>query len=304
MNGDTVGRDEVLMAARRQGLMTTRPEPAPGSGASERTLDVAGPLERPSIELMGARVDHVDGSGAIDRIMGSLDNGVGGWVITPNVDILRRIVSDPAFGRLAAQADLSIADGMPLVWASRLQGTPLPARVAASELVFPLTQRASRRGYSLFLLGGDSGTAKQTASVLLEHAPGVSIAGTYAPPVGFERDDAETRRIVTILCDATPDIVLCAFGCPKQERLMVELRRWLPRAWFIGVGGSFTIASGRTPAAPPWMRRWGLEWVHRLRLEPQRLSRRYLVDDLPFALRLLLTSALAGIQRRRVGRGA
>ena len=84
---------------------------------------------------------------------------------------------------------------------------------------------------------------------------------------------------------------------------MVELRERLPVMWFIGVGGTFTIASGNTPAAPPWMRRAGLEWVHRLGLEPRRLFRRYLVDDLPFAMRLLLTSARAGVCRRRAGPG-
>jgi N-acetylglucosaminyldiphosphoundecaprenol N-acetyl-beta-D-mannosaminyltransferase len=236
--------------------------------------------------------------------MSSLDAGVGGWVITPNVDILRRIVSDPAFARLAAQADLSIADGMPLIWASRLQGTSLPARVAASELVFPLAQEAAWRRKSLFLLGGAPGTAEDTAFVLLDHAPSVSIAGYYAPPSGFEDDDQEMRRIIKILSDATPDIVLCAFGCPKQERLIVELRQWLPATWFIGVGGSFTIASGQTPAAPRWMRRSGLEWLHRLRLEPRRLFRRYIINDLPFALRLLVTSALVGLPWRRERRGA
>jgi N-acetylglucosaminyldiphosphoundecaprenol N-acetyl-beta-D-mannosaminyltransferase len=170
--------------------------------------------------------------------------------------------------------------------------------------VFPLAEEASRRGYSLFLLGGAPGTADQTATTLLEHAPGVTITGAYAPPIGCERDPTEMRRIVSILSEAAPDIVLCAFGCPKQERLMVELRTWLPRSWFIGVGGSFTIASGQTPAAPSWMRRSGLEWVHRLRLEPKRLARRYLVDDLPFAIRLLGTSTLAGFGRRRSARRA
>ncbi len=276
------------MAAREQAGLAVRSEPASG----------------PGVELMGVRVDPVDGPGAIDRIMSSIEAGVGGWVITPNVDILRRIVSDPAFARLAAQADLSIADGMPLVWASRLQGTSLPARVAASELVFPLTSEAARLGHSLFLLGGAPGTAEETASALLDHAPSACIAGTYAPPAGFEHDDEELLRIIKMLRDSSADIVLCAFGCPKQERLIVELRQWLPATWFIGVGGSFTIASGHTPAAPRWMRRSGLEWLHRLRLEPRRLFRRYIVDDLPFALRLLGTSALVGLSSRRSRRGA
>jgi N-acetylglucosaminyldiphosphoundecaprenol N-acetyl-beta-D-mannosaminyltransferase len=292
------------MAAREQTALAVRPGRDSGLGASGTAVDPGPPPGCRSVELMGVRVDRVDGPEAIDRIMSSIEAGVGGWVITPNVDILRRIVSDPAFARLAASADLSIADGMPLIWASRLQGTSLPARVAASELVFPLAQEAAWRRKSLFLLGGAPGTAEDTAFVLLDHAPSVSIAGYYAPPSGFEDDDQEMRRIIKILSDATPDIVLCAFGCPKQERLMVELRHWLPATWFIGVGGSFTIASGQTPAAPGWMRRSGLEWLHRLRLEPRRLFRRYIVDDLPFALRLLLSSALAGLSWRRSRRSA
>lgn len=262
------------------------------------------PPSPPAVEILGARLDQVDGPGAIGHIMSSLDVGVGGWVITPNVDILRRIVSDPIFAGIAAQADLSIADGMPVVWASRLQGTPLPERVAASELVFPLATEVAQHGHRLFLLGGAPDMAEHTASLLLEHAPSTRIAGTYAPPVGFEDDAEEIERIVKLLSDASPDIVLCAFGCPKQERLMVELRRWLPGTWFIGVGGTFTIVSGQTPAAPPWMRRSGLEWVHRLGLEPRRLFRRYLVDDLPFAIRLLITSALVGFGRRVTSRRA
>ena len=292
------------MAAREQAVLEARRAPAIGPGPRPIAVDPGAPPERPTVELMGVRVDRVDGRAAIDRIMSSIEAGVGGWVITPNVDIMRRIVSDPVFARLAASADLSIADGMPLVWASRLQGTSLPARVAASELVFPLTREAARLEYTLFLLGGASDTAQETAFALLDHAPAASIVGTYAPPMGFEHDEEELLRIIRMLRDSAPDIVLCAFGCPKQERLMVELRQWLPATWFIGVGGSFTIASGHTPKAPRWMRRLGLEWLHRLRLEPRRLFRRYIIDDLPFALRLLVTSALVGLPWRRSRRGA
>ena len=275
-----------------------------GPQASMTARNPVVPPAPPAVEILGARVDQVDGPGAIGHIISSLDVGIGGWVITPNVDILRRIVSDPVFAGIAAQANLSIADGMPVVWASRLQGTPLPERVAASELVFPLTTELARHGYRLFLLGGAPGMAERTASLLLEHAPSTRIAGTYAPPAGFEHEDEEIERILKLLSDATPDIVLCAFGCPKQERLMVELRQQLPGTWFIGVGGTFTIVSGHTPAAPLWMRRSGLEWVHRLALEPRRLFLRYLVDDLPFAIRLLATSALVGLGRRRTRRRA
>ena len=291
------------MATRQEGMVAARPNTASGPPTRTTAVDPGAAPGRPSVELMGVRVDQIDGPGAIDRIMSSIEAGVGGWVLTPNVDILRRIVTDPDFARLAAQADLSIADGMPLVWASRLQGTSLPARVAGSELVFPLTREAARHGYPLFLLGGAPGTAEETAFALLDHAPTARIAGAYAPPEGFEHEDLELLRIIRMLRDNAPDIVLCAFGCPKQEQLMVKLRQWLPATWFIGVGGSFTIASGQTPVAPMWMRRAGLEWLHRLRLEPRRLFRRYIVHDLPFALRLLVTSALVGLPWRRSRRG-
>ncbi len=212
--------------------------------------------------------------------------------MTPNVDILRRIARTPEFRKLCQGATLYLADGMPIVWASRLQGTPLPERVAGSTLVNSLSQSAAQKGFSVFLLGGDPGTAEKSAQVLKDRSPDLKIAGTYCPPLGFEKNPEEIKRIQQILSTTKPDIVFVALGSPKQENLIAEMRSLLPKAWWLGVGISFSFLAGRVKRAPLWMQKVGLEWLHRLFQEPRRLAKRYLLEDIPFAI-LLLVSAFA-----------
>ena len=247
---------------------------------------------RSRVELMGVEVDNVNVQEVVDRIVGSLGRGQGGWIATPNVDILRQAVADPELAAIVGQADVVVADGMPLIWASRLQRTPLQARVPGSELVYPLARAAAEAGYSFFLLGGPPGVAERAVPALHAEARQLRVAGCYAPPYGFENDPEAMKKIVDVLEAADPDIVICGFGFPKQERLIVSLGPHFPSTWFISAGGTFSMLAGETPAAPLWMRRIGLEWLHRLRLEPARLFRRYVVHDAPFALRLLWTSAV------------
>ncbi|MHB1710032.1 MAG: WecB/TagA/CpsF family glycosyltransferase [Acidimicrobiales bacterium] len=256
-------------------------------------------MERlPSVDLLGVRIDNVTEEDVVDHVLCCSGRGQGGWIVTPNTDFLRQIVADPDLAALVGGADLSIPDGMPLIWASRLQGAPLQGRVPASQLIYPLCSAAAGRGLTLFLLGGEPGVGVAAAEVLRHQNPDLEVAGVHAPPLGFEHDEREVACIVQLLVNAAPDIVLCAFGSPKQERFIVRLRPQFPTTWFIGVGGALTMASGRTPHAPRWMRSSGLEWLHRLRLEPRRLFRRYVIDDAPFALRLLAVSATRNIAGR------
>lgn len=277
----------------RRALQPADPGPVRGGGADDpptvRASAAAGPAR--AVRLLGVRLDDVTHEEAAARIVAGAAAGRGGWVVTPNVDVLRQLRRDRDFARLAEQADLSLADGMPLVWASRIQGTPLRGRVACSELIFPLTRAAAAAGVSMFLLGDTEDTARAAAARLSQHAPGLTIAGMYSPPLGFEHDPDELDRIVAALEASRPGIVVCALGTPKQERLIAELRPRFPATWFLGAGATLAMVSGRTPPAPAWMRRAGMEWVHRLRLEPRRLSGRYLWRDAPFALNLLVHSA-------------
>jgi len=229
----------------------------------------------------------------VERVLDALTRGEGGWISTPNIDILRRSAEDGEVRRLVSAADLVVADGAPVVWAARLGGRPLPERVAGSALLWSLSAAAARAGRGIYLLGGEPGVADRAAARLSSHAPGLRVTGTYAPPWGFESDPAQIHAIRGRLLGADPAVVFVGLGCPKQERLIATLAPSLPRVWWIGCGAALAFAAGQLQRAPAWMQASGLEWVHRMAAEPRRLGRRYLVDDAPYALRLLAGSALA-----------
>ena len=121
-------------------------------------------------------------------ILRALEAGRGGWIVTMNLDHLRRFGREPTYAALCESTDLVVADGMPLIWASRLQATPLPERVAGSSLIWRISAAAAGRGLSVFLLGGAPGHARAAARVLQRHFPRLRIAGTCCPEMGFERD--------------------------------------------------------------------------------------------------------------------
>jgi len=264
--------------------------PTPAGAGDETTL--------PSVQLGTTRVHAVTEAECVAHVLAQLEAGRGGWLLTLNLDHLRLIARVPDFAALCASATLVVADGMPLVWASWLQGTPLPERVAGSNLIWRLTAAAAQRGRSIFLLGGMPGTAERAAAVLRQRSPGLQIDGVLCPPLGFDRQRDEVARVCAAVCAAAPDIVYVALGKPKQERLICELRSRLPQTWFVGLGISFSFVSGTVRRAPLWMQRVGLEWLHRLTQEPERLARRYLVDGLPFAVRFLGESALRRLRRQ------
>ena len=254
---------------------------------------------RARVRVAGVDFDALTEQQVVARIVGDLADGQGGWVVTPNIDICRRISRDPAAGDLVSRASLVVADGMPLVWASRLRGDPrrgdpLPERVAGASLIFTLSAAAAAAGKSVYLLGGRPGVPQQAAAELARRCPGLLVAGTCAPPDGFDREPGELAAVRKKLAEARPDIVYVGLGFPKQERVIAALAADHPAAWFIGCGAAIPFAAGALPRAPQLLQRLGLEWTYRLASEPRRLFRRYLVDDLPFALRLIITSAVAG----------
>jgi N-acetylglucosaminyldiphosphoundecaprenol N-acetyl-beta-D-mannosaminyltransferase len=223
-----------------------------------------------------------------------LGAGRGGWIVTANVDYLQRMAIDAGFASLCSAASLILADGLPLVWASRLQGEPLPERVAGASLIWTLSDMAARHGRSVYLLGGTPGTAARSAVALQRQSPGLRAAGVCCPDLGFETRPDEMRRLAEALVHARPDLVYVALGSPKADRLIAALRPLLPHTWWIGVGISFSFTSGELARAPGWMQRAGLEWFHRFLQEPARLARRYFIDDAPFAAALLARAAWAG----------
>ncbi len=247
----------------------------------------ASPAASARINLRGVEIDALTQRGVIDRVMAQLTQCRGGWIVTVNLDHMRRCAKQPDYAAMVAQADIVVADGMPLVWAAKVQGTPLPERVAGSDLVSSIAEAAAAYGKSLYLLGGNPGTAAAAADVLRSRYPALTIVGTHCPPFGFEHDDAEMNLIRDLLSEAQPDIVYVALGSPKQEQLIEKLRAHLPAAWWIGIGISFSFLAGEVKRAPKWMQKLGIEWVHRLLQEPGRLARRYLIEGIPFGMKLM-----------------
>ena len=255
-----------------------------------------GNIER--IVLRGVPIDVLTEHGCVEHLISESSAGRGGWVITPNLDHLRRADTDDEFRTMLQEADVVVADGMPLIWASRLQGTPLPERVAGSSLVWSLAEAASKARRSLYLLGGDEGVAEQAAEMLGNRYPDLKIVGTDCPEVGFDKDPERIEKVLKKVLDAGPDIVYVGLGSPKQERLIRRARVGLPHVWWLGVGISLSFIAGDVRRAPRWVQKLGLEWVHRLLQEPGRLAKRYLIHGLPFALRLLTGATLDRFRRR------
>jgi N-acetylglucosaminyldiphosphoundecaprenol N-acetyl-beta-D-mannosaminyltransferase len=208
-----------------------------------------------------------------------------GYIATVNMDFVMQAWRDPELQRILLEADLVVADGIPIVWLSGLLGPRLPARVTGSDMVPLLAEMARDNGFSLFHLGGAPGVAEKAAEVLCRRFPGLRLAGCYAPPWS-DFLDMNHAEILGRLETAKPDLLLVAFGAPKQEKWVnMHLRNWqVPLA--IGVGGTLDFLAGRQKRAPRIVQRLALEWVWRMCSDPRRLARRYR-QNLGFYLRSL-----------------
>lgn len=232
--------------------------------------------------LFGVTFDALRFEEAVERLVEFAKGDQPRYAVTANVDHVVRLRRRPDLKPLYDHADLTVADGMPLIWASRRLKKPLPERVAGSDLFPALCQQAALHGLSVFLLGGDPGTAAAAAEVMRQRHPALQVAGTYCPDYGFERDPDQCRAAVEVVRRAAPDILFVGLGSPKQEQWIADHRHEFGARLSIGVGISFSFACGQVTRAPRWMQRMGLEWLHRLAQEPRRLARRYLIDDALF----------------------
>jgi len=240
--------------------------------------------------LAGLDIDRLTEEEVVGRVLDELAAGRGGWIWTPNIDIARAARREPALHRLISGASLAVPDGMPLLWAARLRGTPLAERVTGASLIFSLSEAAARAGWSVYFLGGEAGVPEQAGGELCARYPGLKVVGADAPPMGFDATEEGIDAVRRKITAAGPDIVYVGLGFPKQERMIACLAPSLPTAWFVACGAAIPFAAGVLPRAPVWMQKAGLEWVFRLAREPKRLWWRYLLD-LPFAAVLLASCA-------------
>jgi exopolysaccharide biosynthesis WecB/TagA/CpsF family protein len=249
-------------------------------------------VRSPRTSIAGFELDLVTEAEVLTHVDRAWQVGSGGWILTVNTDILRRVARDEEYAALVADASIRVIDGVPLLWAARLAGRPAPSRVTGADMLWTLSELAAIRRRSIFLIGGNPGTAAATATRLASAHPRLRVAGIEVPDTGFEQDLRYLEQLDILIQESSADLIYVALGSPRQDRVIARLRHVLPEAWFIGVGAAFSFAAGDVSRAPMWMQRAGLEWTHRLVQEPRRLARRYIVQDAPFALRLLTQTAI------------
>jgi N-acetylglucosaminyldiphosphoundecaprenol N-acetyl-beta-D-mannosaminyltransferase len=222
-------------------------------------------------------------------------------VVTPNADHVVNLERDAALRAAYARADLVVPDGMPVVWASRMLGTPAKERVTGSDLMPRLCRLAAQHGLKVFLLGGQEAVVRLAADRLVQANEGLQIAGVLSPPFGFERDPACNDAIVQSIRESEADIVFVCLGSPKQDVWMASHIARFDKGVFLGVGAAVEFCAGTTKRAPAWMQRKGLEWLYRLSREPRRLTVRYAKDFWFFALvarELWRQSRWSGLRRK------
>jgi N-acetylglucosaminyldiphosphoundecaprenol N-acetyl-beta-D-mannosaminyltransferase len=218
--------------------------------------------------ILGVRVDCLGTKETLEQIEGFVGSGRLHQVATVNPEFVMRAQKDREFARVLEGADLCLADGTGVVWAARRQGCALQEPVAGTDLVEPLAALCARREFRLFLLGAQPGVADELAARLVAANPRLQVAAHAGDPEA-SNDKESLRRI----SDHRTDVLLVAYGAPTQELWIDRLRSRLTVSVAIGVGGAFDYLTGRVARAPAWMRRAGLEWLHRLAHQPWRIRR-------------------------------
>jgi len=226
---------------------------------------------------------------AVEAIAGAVTQRKKGYVCVTGVHGVMEARRDQNLTTIFKNAFLVVPDGMPTVWMGRLQGHSI-ARVFGPDLMLSVLQDARLRDATHYLYGGNEGVAECLREKLVSKCPGIKIVGTYCPPFRPLTWNEEQALLVEI-DHLQPDIIWVGLGTPKQEKFMAE---YLPKTkvtLMIGVGAAFDFHTGRIKDSPDWVKRIGLQWVHRLLQEPSRLWRRYLFNNPQFIVCALLQLA-------------
>jgi N-acetylglucosaminyldiphosphoundecaprenol N-acetyl-beta-D-mannosaminyltransferase len=268
----------------------------PGDPASAAVLpaaaDQTGPLAVEQVEIWGLPLARIDVRGTVELVDRLIAQGRPSFFITANLHYAMLADRDPRLVGVNRRAAFLVADGMPMVWYSRLLGRPLPQRVTGADLVYLLCQRAASAGHRVFLLGGAQGVAAEAAEVLSRLYPGLQLVGSYSPPFGPWTPEADQATVAAVR-RAQPDLLIAALGQPKGELWLDAHIEALGVPVCVQVGASLDFVVGRAQRAPRWLQRTGLEWLYRLLHEPRRLAGRY------FHNALFLAKALARDAARR-----
>lgn len=232
------------------------------------------------MKFMNTEIDNLTMRETIDEIDKLIKENKFAYVVTPNVDHIVKLETDKELQEVYKDANLILTDGKPLLWISKFYKTPIKEKISGSDLFPLLCEMAAKKGYSMFFLGAGEGVARKAAENLMNKFPKLNIVGTYSPPFGFEKDKEEVQKIISMINEVSPKILIVGLGCPKQEKFIHKYRKELNVPISLGLGASIDFEAGNVKRAPKWMSDNGLEWLYRLSKEPKRMFKRYIVDDL------------------------
>lgn len=176
------------------------------------------------------------------------------------------------------RADIVSADGLPIVWFSRLVCKPLPERLAGIDIMYALLQEANKENYRIYFLGTKIEILEKVIATVQQNYPGISIAGYHD---GYFSESDE-QKIAENIRGSSADILFVGMPSPKKENFLKEWSGFIQVPVCHGVGGSFDVLAGVTKRAPLWMQRYGMEWFYRLIQEPRKMWKRYLITNIVF----------------------
>lgn len=249
---------------------------------------------KPRVRLFSYEIDPVTMEEAVNQTLSwvATPESTCRFIVTPNVNHTVLLETHQGLRDAYCEASLVLVDGMPIYLAARMMGRPVPGRVAGSDLVPQLFDAANRSGgMTVYLLGAAPGVAGRAARRIESQWPKCTVVGMNSPPLGFEHRPSENEVILADIRRTRPDVLIVGLGAPKQELWVHTHRHLLSARVALCVGATIDFLAGEKPRAPLWMRRSGLEWLHRVATEPRRLARRYMSDGGVF-LRLLVHYAL------------
>ncbi len=224
------------------------------------------------INIRGIEFDNVTLPEAVDMLTDLARGDKTCAVVTPNAEIVQKCIEEEDFAAVVRQADVILPDGVGVIKAARILGTPLKAPVPGVEVGESLVSRSGEEGLPVFLMGGKPGIAEIAAEKLKEKYPDSKIVGTHHGY--FNKTGDENDAVVELINESGAAILFVCLGVPAQEKWMIENRDKLSGVRvMLGLGGSLDVYSGTFKRAPSLFRKLGLEWLYRLIRQPKRIGR-------------------------------
>lgn len=230
------------------------------------------------IDFLNTQIDNLTMQEAVAAADNLIQKRNASYIVTPNLDHIVILEKDKEFAQVYKNADLILADGKPLIWISKHIKNPIKEKISGSDYFPELCKMCAEKGYSIFILGAAEGVAAKAAENLCSKIQGLKISGTYSPPIGFEKNQQELKKISDMLTSVKPDVLAVSLGSPKGEKYLYHHMEEYGIPLGISIGATIDFEAGNVKRAPKWMSDHGLEWLFRITQDPKRLIKRYWKD--------------------------